>query len=220
MPDIKDLNLNKPDTAAMIGYLAHKCARWIILTKFPGMALDNCVMSSRIAYELFKYYGLNPKPLAVSVTVGNPRYTELLGLHGPPTSREQLDEWVAQGAFCMGITGHRKAPPKPGYWNGHLVTVCEDTLLDLSLDQCSRPQHNMEVEELYARVPQRFLEGSERAVFIHATGCVVIYEIEPWNEGWKGASDWEFVAAYQHVIDEIIGEIEALEEPPTLVRST
>lgn len=219
MPDINNLFLNNPDKANLVAYLAAKCARWIILTRHPGMTLDNCVMSSRIAYEVFKHYDLNPKPFPVAVTVGNAKYTEMLEEHGPPMTQEQLDEWVEQGAYVKGITGRRKTPASPGYWNGHLVTICEDALLDLSLDQTMAPQHGIEVEELYSKVPRGFLEGQERAVFVHASGSIVIYESEPWNDGWKGALDWDYPELYQSVVKEIIAEIEALEEPETLVRS-
>lgn len=221
MPDINNLFLNNPDKANLVAYLASKCARWIILTRYPGMALDNCVMSSRIAYEVFKHYDLNPKPFPVAVTVGNPKYTKMLDERGqPPMTEQELEEWIGQGAWVMGITGRRKEPPKPGYWNGHIVTVCEDALLDLSLDQCSRPQFGVEVEELYSKVPRGFLEGQERAVFVHGSGTIVIYESEPWNDGWKGSADWDFPEFFSDVVAEIIAEIEALEEPVSLAQKT
>lgn len=217
MPDINGLFLNNPDKANLVAYLMSKCARWIILTKFPGMTLDNCVMSSRIAYEVFEHYDLKPKPMPVGVNVGNARYREMLDELGhPPMSEVELAEWIKDGAWIKGITGHKKTAAKPGYWNGHMVTICEDALLDLSLDQMSAPTHGIEVEELYARVPQRFLEGAERAAFVSGTGCLVIYETEPWNEGWKGAADWELSHLYRDLVEEIVGEIEALEEPSNL----
>lgn len=221
MPDLRELDLNQPTLAMLSAYMIEKCARYIMLTKAPTY-LNNCVMASRIGMEVMKHYDVrNARSAAVAITCGNPRYTELVEEHGRvPLSHGELMEWREQGAYVHGVTGHRKEAPQPGHWNGHLITLGEEVLLDLSLDQMTRPQHDIDVETFCGPVGQEFLRGEERAAFLSGTGCLITYNLEPWNDEWMTSLDWNQLASYRPVIDAIIEEIDNMDNPLTLVRTS
>lgn len=219
MPDIRSLHLNQPDTANLVGYLLAKAGRYLMMfdpmtREMYGTALNNCIMAGRIATEVMKHYGVrNARAEAVEVYVGNALFREMCDEHGrPPLNATEADAWWKAGAYASGASGKSKKPETPGTWNGHLVCIAENVLVDLSLDQFNRPQHGIEVDTFYGNVGWEFLDGRERATFMTDDGCLIAYGLETWNTTWKTSGDWIGYPSYRHIVERIVQEIDSIQE--------
>lgn len=137
---------------------------------------DSCLESCRIGAMVLKEFGIAAEPRAVRTMAANPELSRHMAAGNPmPATPEEMDAlggWLVQ----IGDTG----VPTVGKWDGHLVLIAraEKTwLVDLSIDQASRPHKNMILCPLAMPVPAEFLNGVKTAVFDNATGCHLEYAL-------------------------------------------
>jgi hypothetical protein len=151
-------------------------ARPIILEDWRA---DSCIASTAICIDVLDYFGLDARPLACRTVVWN----------------RQLES----GCWSVGI-GH--GDKRQGGWPGHLVALAAgDLLLDLSLDQASRPQHNIELGALGVYLPEDYLaEGYECEAF----GCHLYYEFLPADQSFRNANDWKATSRRRETVGTII----------------
>jgi hypothetical protein len=78
---------------------------------------------------------------------------------------------------------------RPG-WDGHLVAILESTVLvDLTLDQASRPEKNIVLHPGWSVVPTSFLAGRDMAQ-CDMNGSRVSYSAMPADRSFTSAGDW------------------------------
>lgn len=168
--------------------------------------VDVCIAATRVALEVLAPLGYEVKPLPVRVFGYNQKWVELSMERGHfPRSDAEKNEWVSEGGWSVGAgIGHRTDRNVPygrnerlGRFNGHLVLVVNrDYLLDLSVAQMARPDHQMFLDRpLVVPIPERaFLHGTKRlfAEYRMDDHPVVTFEYEavPSDRTFTRTSDW------------------------------
>ncbi len=161
------------------------CGAWTQLRDDERLAQNACILSARVGQAALRYYGIDSKPLPVQVCAQNKMLAEQVDAGLEP-------DWDS-GAWGVGIDPDR-APESLVGWNGHLVLHLkhEASLVDLTLDQMSRPEKAIELRPLVVGgVTESWLRGGEDAVYHLDNEARVIYRHRPDLAGsWTHSPDW------------------------------
>lgn len=170
--------------------------------------LDSCIAATAIAIDVVKHYGMKAEPFPVTLQVWNPASRKKINELGRlPTPDEK--SWQDEGGWSVGVGFgiHRESPQK---WPGHLVALVDDEiLLDLSVDQANRPQHNIQLGAGGGFVPnfEKFYSGEECHV-TESCDCLLIYEAKLGESRYEQSPDWTLRQRRQRVILATIQEID------------
>lgn len=139
---------------------------------------DSCIASTKIAMEVFEHFGYAPQAIGVKAVVANRMLAEVLD-SGAATLTDETS-WPP-GAWCVAMGF--------GDEGRHVVCVVDDLMLDLSLDQSSRPAKGIELSASTFRIVPEFL-GGEPMGFSH-NGTAIVYS-RTFNDGWwKKSPNWQ-----------------------------
>lgn len=94
----------------------------------------SCIETSRIVELLLADCGLKGRLIPVEVHVVN---AAARGLPSP--------DGVERRPFMLTL-GEPGLPAPPHRWAGHLAVLCQDMLIDASIDQAHRPEHGILIE--------------------------------------------------------------------------
>jgi hypothetical protein len=102
---------------------------------------DCRIAATAVLLDVLDYFRFTARPLSVIATVYNPAMSERILREGMPTLEEAERDWFPKGCYSLAVG---VGDPEPGKWAGHLVAnFADQLLLDLTLDQASRPQHQI-----------------------------------------------------------------------------
>lgn len=170
------------DEAPIVETLLH-VARPIILSEYRA---DSCIGSTRIAIDALDYFGVEAIGFGCRAMVWNRVHAAAVDAgHSEPTS--------VLGAHSVGI-GYPNAAAEttPGLWL-HVVALTAHQLIDLSLDQASRPERDMETAPLAGPRPA-FKDGLHYSFACVDSGVRVLYERcdDPCvTELWHRSRNWQ-----------------------------
>ena len=108
-----------------------------------GYAINNCISASLLGQAALRHYGIDSELVPVGLLVGNAEAMKAIeASNGKPQKWEKDSKaWTVAISTTGAITSTG--------WDGHLVVQTEDNvLLDLSLDQTSRPEKDLLVAPL------------------------------------------------------------------------
>lgn len=132
-----------------------------------GFNANSCVATVRVTIDVLKYFGVLAKPVPVRVFILNAaaaRIAEEQGMEELQRVVQVQEPSDVGGPWTLGL-GHDDGTPGAG----HVVVaiVQERTMLDLSLDQASRPLKNLKFEPLVATVdnPAWFTVAGEQVAY-------------------------------------------------------
>ena len=110
---------------------------------------------------------------------------------GLPDDKATIDSWYEESDQVWGIgLGMSEIPAEAGNWSGHLVALVENKyLLDLSIDQASRPERGLLLEPFFIEVPSGFMQGSGISVTT-SQGAELQYWARPADKSFLQAGDW------------------------------
>ena len=174
----------KTTEAVLQGLL--KYARPEILKEFRA---DSCIASTAVGLDILMHYGILAEPFPVRTLIFNEPFTSRLeNGQGWPTG-QQVRVWTEEdGSYSVGIGVGTQQPNK---WAGYLAILVEKRLLlDLSIDQATRPQYNMMLVPLCVEIDEQFISGSPKV--FKAGQCVVRVDALLGNEGYTSSPDWLF----------------------------
>lgn len=193
-------------------------ARPIILEMFNK---DSCIASTRIAIDVLHYFGIVAVPMALSATIYNERAAQSLqqgealapvvNFQSALRANEQIGAW----SVMIG-TGISKQDSDNPTWAGHLVAVIPQSLLliDLAIDQASRPSKGVVLEPFCLRVSDiDWWKGlSPIAEFSDIAGNVLVFDrCCPDPTGYLTSPNWSIPLEYQEdfrlVTDKVIEAI-------------
>lgn len=174
-----------------------KYARPEILKEFR---IDSCIVSAAVAIDVLTHFGILAEPLAVRALVFNEPLANHIQNDGFPTE-QQVQQWTKEdGSYSVGIGVGTQLPNK---WAGHLVVLVErQLLLDLSLDQATRPQYNMFLNPLCVEVDEQFLSGSP--IVFKVEQCVVRFDVLTGNKGYTSSPDWLFAERRKKIVTDTL----------------
>lgn len=145
---------------------------------------DTCVLSCIVAHYALKRFGLNPKYRPVILEAYSPGYVA--------AAEAGVPEAEMDPAKCRVVAAGRGRPEGggPGGWDGHLVLIEGEVLLDPSLDQCNRPEYGMALVPAAFPIPDP--PGFERGEPLtgRLNGSLIRYVPDPGNQVWRGGKDW------------------------------
>jgi hypothetical protein len=153
-------------------------ARPIILEKWRA---DSCVASTAIAIDVLRMVGIRARAMVCKADIFNSAFVAQITRHGRmPVSPAERDAWHTEtGAYAIGL-GYAPPGKTPG---AHMVAVTERmVLIDLAVDQASRPEHGLLLKPAMGLVSRDWMIGAERVDYLlDNTGPLVIYHAEPWR---------------------------------------
>ena len=152
----------------------------------------SCISSTRLAVEYLRGRNIKAEPLTVRAHVLSPAMVEKINQYGGlPEDKATIDRWYEESDQVWGIgLGMSEIPAEAGNWPGHLVALVENKyLLDLSIDQASRPERGLLLEPFFIEVPSDFLQGG--GISVAATsGAELHYWARPADKSFLQAGDW------------------------------
>jgi hypothetical protein len=172
---------------------------------------DSCIASTKIAIDVLSYFAIEAKPMVVRMLAYN-------ALAWEAVSRQEQPDWDA-GAWSLGL-GFPGDPPDPTKWDGHLVAVSKEIvegqvcILDLSMDQASRPHKQMTMEPSVFRIPEgvdeAWVQGEIPVMFESPEGCLVSYMAFPDDKSYSLSTNWADIKTRKETTGVIIRAINAL----------
>lgn len=137
---------------------------------------DICVLSTRLGYDVLRYFGVESRPVVVRALAFNPAAVAWIDEHGLDLSDEQKEEYDASGAWVVAIDEEDHGIP--GRFPGHLVlhVPSERALVDLSLAQFARPNRGIVLPDAHIfDVPEDFFRDNGQVVYSLDGGGKLIY---------------------------------------------
>ena len=169
-----------------------------------GAVTNSCILSTRVYVDLALSLGFRCAELVVEACAMNPVASAIgkgLEEHGSDRARDAdaLRELVERGGYVVVLGAIDEGEVlKPGHWVGHLVALLEDPtgqlhLVDVSLDQATRPKKCMLLRSTAFPVPDDFVDGVRIARLSMETPdgeCLIDYQARPDEMGYLRAPDW------------------------------
>lgn len=150
-----------------------------------GVTVKSCVLSVRVLKDVLDYFGIDSRPQAVGVVAFNAEGWELAGRNVPQS------EWPPS-AWSVGVKGTGLVEQRErSYWDGHLVLLVGDIMIDPSLDQLARPERGINVAPTAFAIPP---DTDTRASFGYSRpdgGGSLLYSFLDLPPTWRNAPDWQ-----------------------------
>lgn len=178
-----------------------KVARPVMLKYW---AKNSCIASTRLAVEYLRGKGIRADALAVEVLAFSPAMARRVEEHGGVPDEETFEEWCREDekVWSIGLGVPHPALEEEGFV-GHVVCMVENKwLLDLSIDQASRPERDMPLEPLYALASENILAGKP-SVLRHPSGITLEYGPRPEDRSFLTAPDWTKKERFKKVLAEL-----------------
>lgn len=184
-------------TERVIKLLLEK-ARPEILKEFRE---DSCIASTAAGVDVLTYFNILAKALPVRTTVFNGAFAARIDAGQPWPKADEIKRWtVEDGSYSVGI-GY--GTQQPGKWAGHLAILAENIyLIDLSIDQASRPRYNIELKPLCVEVDDNFISGRSPCVF-NCGDCIIKIEHQAGNDGYQFSPDWSFASRRKKIVQNV-----------------
>ena len=169
---------------------------------------DSCIVSTAVGLDILTSFGILAEPLAVRTFLFNKAFADRIDAGSPWPRGDEVKRWTDEdGSYSVGIGFGDQQPNK---WAGHLVILVErQFLLDLSIDQATRPKYDMFFEPFVVEVDDKFLQGEAPKVFGY-NGCIIRIELLPNKQtGYITSPDWTFVGRRKKIIENTLRSIKA-----------
>lgn len=153
-------------------------ARPIILSSFRK---DSCIASTAISIKVLHHFGIKAFPVPVHMDVFNRMYVKMIEEVGIGTdlSKEEQLAWVEKGAWSVGVEDDSV---------GHVVACTKKVLIDLSIDQATRPARGIFLEPLAIEVQETFFGGEP--AFTAMNDSLIRYMTNPGRDNFLQSKDW------------------------------
>lgn len=151
---------------------------------YRHFSVDCCLNATRVAIDVLHGFGIEARPLTTKVMVFNKAMWDKVQAKGDLPSKEEMDEWVEAGAWCLGVDGQMREGQDG--WPWHLVAVTKDRMLDSSSLQMSRPHRSIKVSPVItAPIPKGFERGASKLILRNDDDAVLMYTGVPEVEDYK-----------------------------------
>lgn len=178
--------------------------RPIILSAFNP---DSCIASTKIGLEVLSYFGIAAKEYPVSIMALNEEAMNFLREHDGDLfalKDETMKYTVAQegGPWTVGLGAPDLPELRPNGtvgWPGHLVIGIRrwNRLLDLSLDQVSRPHKNMPLHATVFDVPEFWWDITEErqpTVLTDGKSGTILLLMHRHDTTYRKAPNWKGIS--------------------------
>ena len=160
---------------------------------------NNCIVTAAVMQKVLQFYQVNAAPLVVRAAAYNAEFWSLVERLGWPRDDITLNEWIDLGAYSVGLgyaeRGQVNGSVNGSSWAGHLVLTAAIPdrwgiwLLDVSLDQATRPGKGIELVPLVGVVnPDPIRAGEIMATKMN--DAILVYNFFPDERSYEGLEDW------------------------------
>jgi hypothetical protein len=166
-------------------------ARPLILERWHP---SSCIASTRVALDFLRELGIRAYPMAVRVVIANKPMARRWQAGQFGRDQQEGLRWLAEdGSYSSGL-GYAPEHYDPAReWAGHLVCVVDRpqcaVVLDISLDQASRPQHGVHLRPHVFITSRDWLAG-ETAHREEVDGSLLSYKVDLQNKRYLRWPDW------------------------------
>lgn len=158
----------------------------------PVCEHNHCILATRCAIEVLKYFDVTVTALPVRLDVFNNKYVELYSSGALKTMNEE--EMLASEAWALTTNGDKRE----SHYAGHLVCdVGDSCIIDFNFGQLNRPAKNME-----ANPAAVFKNFDPSKVNIYTLPDFIVFYQAITDESYKTARDWK--KPYRELIGQII----------------
>jgi hypothetical protein len=171
-----------------------------------GWILDSCLPATRVAIKVLAHFGIDATPLVVTVRAMNKLGAEYidrsrqLGVVAPLPR----DAWKVDIGYQL----------VEGKWAKHVVAIAGNRLIDLTLDQVSRPEKDLIAQPLSTVVRVEFLRGQVPLAVGLDRGGRVQYDALPNDASYAAQRSWMDEATQDKVVEVIVNRVVAGQNPP------
>lgn len=168
-------------------------------------SVNSCIPAARLCQEVLTKFGMPSKCYQAFMVAANEKFMELMHA-GRISWDESLPDWaVEEGAWALGM-GAQPNDPKDD--PGHVVCVTGRWMLDLALDQASRPEKNITLVPALIRLDYhgKNLGGS----FVTPENTLAVWRLVPERgNAWKaGSVDWQnWESRYGFIAGKVIRKV-------------
>jgi len=170
------------------------------LADAAAIARDTCaksnimgsVLTTRLLKTVFEKFGReNVQPMSVQVLIFNPYVTKEFQ-PGKNPSKKRLNALLNhRRGHSIGI-GMEESPGVG--WKGHLILIVKDTegtwLVDATLNQANRPEHNIWMLPIGVKVDELFGTYDGSRAMLKLNDCAVMYSAFPSDQSYENLLDW------------------------------
>ena len=152
---------------------------------------DTCVLMARLGSLLFEQAGVPCTVHSVTFLARNRQYMQLIEQHRRlPATPDEARAWLEAGAYSVVIDD---ATATPGKLAGHLILETPTYIGDPSLDQGSRPNHDLKLSPWFMKRDGLSWNESEPFYIENEQGTLVMYSKRPRPAtDWERSPDWTF----------------------------
>lgn len=175
-----------------------------------------CVYTVRVLIDVLRHFGIKARPTPCAVAIFNDVMVRRCRKEGHfPRSMDEMREWSRQDG-SWGVQIGRTGESHFNRLDAHLVAVTHKTdesegvMLDMALQQNSRPQRRMMLEPVVATLPDGFFaDGKPLVAEVGPQGSWARYEYLPEQRGmWTNGADWTDPGRRHATVAEAIRRIE------------
>lgn len=174
----------------------HAVARPIILRRFRP---DSCIASTRIGQMALAEFGVQAGALSVEVTLINRPYAEVWSRLGRDPKADELPD----DAYALALGHEREGVDDDDTYNGHVVLTAGRYMVDLSIDQASRPQYGIQVRPLLAQMPSGWWRGRDPQIS-YSANAILVYVARADKRGFVEGDNWTSLNLLRPTVREVV----------------
>jgi hypothetical protein len=165
---------------------------------------DLCILSTRVAIETARYFGVEAEPVAVRVVAYNAAFARHVAVNFADVEDPNKPSTWGDGSWSVGI-GCGK-PNEPGRWDGHLIAVADGCMGDFSIQQAERLEHGIQIGPALVG-PYR---GARTWKATNKIGTVIEYTRMA-DDTWRHAPDWTDEQRRRPIVGKLIRALRDME---------
>ncbi len=155
-------------------------------------AASSCIATSMTLADVYMRAGIACRPMSVALVVLNAALAERI-------ARDEWDGTFKSDEWSVGVGVRRDAKPtldfEQNLWNGHLVLIAKvadelDVLVDASLDQASRDEHNLSLAPSVFVLPPDYL-ALQYISYLRGDGVALRYTLRPSDLSYRATGDYQ-----------------------------
>ena len=173
--------------------LDHINRGWQDFRKEVPLTPNACILAANYAHRVLEMFDINHRVRPIGATVFNQRGWELFA-ERIPANQLPPEAW---SVHCSSRSENRMV----NGWSGHVVIETDEFFVDLSAEQFSRPQHEIQIfsplivprssiRELPSGTPVHELGRTEHAYIFDLGSGIYTFYYEDWNRVYEKARDW------------------------------
>jgi hypothetical protein len=149
----------------------------------PDFNPNHCILATKVAIEVGRYFGVNFEPMPVSIAAFNQVGWEQF------SQGIEVKDWPPE-AWSVGVHSADTWNQEGNRWDGHLIISGSGVLADLNADQLSRPERGITIENWVALRPDtpppwNHTQEDGTHLVLSSTQATLYRQAKDWKTNYK-----------------------------------